>query len=203
MVIRQVSRRLLHVPFLAGAAAMLLGLLLADPSRAQRGDFYIGGHLGIADVKVRSGGAFDQIVDGDENVLSYEMGYDFSPHIGIEAAYHDLSKVDGAILPCAQDVRCSEIETTTKFTALTLALTPRYPVTGRVSVFAKIGLVAWEGDVENAVENLDVDLDDLDQGDTLIGVGVQVGLISRLDAVTQWQSFGDIEIVSAGLRLTF
>ncbi len=188
------------LPILSAAALSLLSIAAAE---AQRGDFYIGANYGIADVEVRSSGAYDQIVDGEENALSYEIGYRFNPNIGLEAGYHDLSKVDGTILPCAEDSSCSKKDTKTDFTALTLALVPSYQITGRVLLFAKVGLVSWEGDIDGADADLDIALDDLDSGDTLLGVGVQVSLIAGLDVVTQWQSFSDIEILSAGLRLTF
>lgn len=191
----------LRLPFLAVPAA-LATLFLAAPTLAQRGDFYVGANFGIAGVEIRSTGAFDQIIDGDENALSYEIGYRFSRNVGIEAAFHDLSKVDGSILPCAEGVACSEIGITSKFTAISLALVPRYQIVGRVALFAKVGLVSWEGNIEDAADNLE--LQGLDRGDTILGVGADVKLIAGLTAVAKWESLGgDIEIFSAGIRLTF
>lgn len=192
-----------RLPRLALSAAALFAVLLAAPSLGQRGDVYIGANFGTAGVETRSTGAFDQIIDGDENSLSYDIGYRFSRHVGIEASYHDLSEVDGSILPCAEGVPCSEIGITSKFSAVSLALVPRYQLVGRVGLFAKIGLVSWEGNVEDAAEDLDVALQDIDQGDTLFAVGADIKLIVGLSAVAKWESLGDIEVFSAGVRLTF
>lgn len=183
--------------------ALLAAALAATPAAAERGDFYVGAYFSLADVEVRSSGAFDQIIDGDENALSYEVGYRFHPNVGIEAGYHDLSKVDGSILPCAEGVPCAEIPIKSKFTGLTLAVAPRFEVGGRVGVFAKAGLVAWGASIEDAADNLDVVVDDLERGDTMFGFGVDVRIVNGVSGIAKWESMGDIELVSVGLRLTF
>ena len=187
----------------AAPIALLTAALAATPAAAQRGDVYVSAYFSLADVEVRSSGAFDQIIDGDENALSYEIGYRFHPNVGIEAGYHDLSEVDGSILPCAEGVPCSEIAIRGKFTGLTLAVAPRFEVGGRVGIFARAGLVTWGADIEDAADNLDVAADDLDRGDTIFGFGVDVRIINALSGVAKWESMGDIELVSVGLRLTF
>ncbi|MDE2849121.1 MAG: outer membrane beta-barrel protein [Acidobacteriota bacterium] len=183
--------------------ALLAAALAATPAAAERGDVYVSAYFSLADVEVRSSGAFDQIIDGDENAVSYELGYRFHPNVGIEAGYHDLSKVDGAILPCAEGVPCSEIAIRGKFTGLTLAIAPRFEVGGRVGIFARAGLVTWGADIEDAADNLDVAVDDLDRGDTIFGFGADIRIIGGLSGVAKWESMGDIELVSVGLRLTF
>ena len=183
--------------------ALLAAALAASPAAAERGDIYVGAYYGLADVEVRSGDAFDQVIDGDENALSYEFGYRFHRNVGVEAGYHDLSKVDGSILPCAEGVPCSEIPIRGKFTGLTLAVAPRFEVAGRVGIFAKAGLVAWDANIDAPGDALDVAVDDLDRGDTIFGFGVDVRIITGLSGVAKWESMGDIELVSVGVRLTF
>lgn len=200
-MIRRPTRTL---PFLPAAAPIVLAAALAaTPATAERGDIYVGAYFGLADVEVRSGGAFDQILDGDENALSYEIGYRFHPNVGIEVGYHDLSKVDGSILPCAEGVPCAEIAIRGKFTGLTLAVVPSFEIAGRVGVFAKAGLVTWGGELEDAADNIDVVVDDLDRGDTVFGFGVDVRIIGGLSGLAKWESMGDIELVSVGVRMTF
>ena len=182
---------------------LLAATLAATPAAAERGDIYVSTYFSLADVEVRSSGAFDQVIDGDENAMSYEIGYRFHQNVGIEAGYHDLSKVDGSILPCAEGVPCSEIAVAGKFTGLTLAVAPRFEVGGRVGIFARVGLVTWNADIEDAADDLDVVVDDLDRGDTILGFGVDVRIISGFSGVAKWESMGDIELVSVGLRLTF
>ncbi len=188
-------------------AATPIGLLAAafaaTPAAAERGDIYAGAYFSLADVEIRSSGAFEQIIDGDENALSYEVGYRFHRNVGVEAAYHDLSKVDGSILPCAEGVTCSEIPVVGKFTGLTLALTPRFEIGGRFGVFAKVGLVTWGASIDDTADNLDVAVENLERGDALFGFGVDARIIGGLSGVAKWESMGDIELVSAGIRLTF
>ncbi len=191
------------LPTLTASLVAATLVVAATPANAERGDIYAGAYYSLADVEVRSSGAFDQIIDGDENALSYEVGYRFHPNVGIEVGYHDLSKVDGSILPCAQGVSCGEIATKGKFTGLTLAVAPRFEVVGRVGIFAKAGLVTWGGEIEDAADNLDVAIEDLDRGDTILGFGVDVKIITGLSGVAKWESMGDIELVSVGVRLTF
>ncbi len=183
--------------------ALLAAALAASPAAAQRGDIYVGAYYGLADVEVRSSDAFDQVIDGDENALSYEVGYRFHRNVGVEAGYHDLSKVDGSILPCAEGVPCSEVAIRGKFAGLTLAVVPRFEVAGRVGIFAKAGLVTWDTNIDDPGDALDVAVDDLDRGDTIFGFGVDVRIITGLSGVAKWESMGDIELVSVGLRLTF
>ncbi len=183
--------------------ALLAAVLAATPASAERGDFYVGAYFGLADVEVRSSAAFDQIIDDDGNALSYEFGYRFHPNVGIEAGYHDLSKVDGSILPCAEGVPCSKVAIKGKFAGLTLAVAPRFEVGGRVGVFAKAGLVTWGASIDDAADNLDLALDDLERGNTIFGFGVDVRIINGLSGVAKWESMGDIELVSVGIRLTF
>lgn len=183
--------------------ALLAAALTATPAAAERGEIYIGAYFGRANVEVRSTGAFEQIIDGDENALNYEIGYRFHPNVGVEASYHDLSKVDGSILPCARGVACSEIGISGKFTGISLALVPRFEIVGRVGLFVKVGLVTWGADVEDAADNIDVAIEDLDRGDSILGFGVDAKIIGGLSGVAKWESLGDIEIVSVGVRLTF
>lgn len=200
------TRRRTSTPRLLPAATpivLLAAAFAAAPAAAERGDVYVGAYFSLADVEVRSSGAVDQIIDGDENALSFEVGYRFHPNLGIEAGYHDLSKVDGSILPCAQGASCSEVPVEGKFTGVTLALAPRFEIGGRVGVFAKVGLVTWGVSIDDAADDLDVVAEDLERGDTLFGFGVDVRIVSGVSGVAKWESMGDIELVSAGVRLTF
>ncbi len=192
---------------LVAAVAIALGvsaLLLAAPAQAQRGEIHVGAGFGIASVEVRSSGAFDQILDGDENVVFYNAGYRFHPNFAIEASWYDLSQVDGSILPCTRGETCDEVDITGDFSAWSFALVPRYQFVGRVAVFGKVGLVAWDSTVDRRDALDDISFEDLDEGNVMYGVGVEVRLLSSLSAVGAWESLGgDIEIISAGLRLTF
>ncbi|MXW01072.1 MAG: porin family protein [Holophagales bacterium] len=185
-----------------GALAVVM-LLTASPAAAER-EFYVGFHLGRTDVEVNADDALDQILDGDGNSRAYEIGFKFNDNFAVEAAYHDLSEVDGAVRPCAEGVPCSDIPIRGKINVLSVAIVPQYAITGRISVFAKVGIVSWGADLEDALDDFDVTLDDLDEEDLVYGVGAEFQLLGRLSLVGRFESIGgDIETVSVGARLGF
>lgn len=185
-----------------GALALVM-LLTATPAGAQR-ELYVGFHLGRTDVEVKADDALDQVLDGDGNSRVYEVGFRFSDNFAVEAGYHDLSEVDGVIRPCAEGVACSDIPIRGKINVLSVAIVPQYPITSRISVFAKVGLVSWGADLEDALDDFDVALDDLDDEDLVYGVGAEFQLLGRLSLVGRYESIGgDIETLSVGVRLGF
>lgn len=189
---------------LSAPAAALLASALTVPAEASERELYVGFHLGHAGVDVKVEDAFDHVLDGDANSRNYEAGFRFSRYFAVEASYYDFSKVDGTIRPCAEGVPCTDLEVRGKINALSVAIVPQYEVTGRISVFAKVGLVAWGADIEDAAEELELTLDDIDEDDLIYGVGVEIQLLGRLRAVGRIESIGgDIEIFSAGVRLGF
>ena len=185
-----------------GAIALVM-LLTASPAAAER-EFYVGFHLGRTDVEVNADDALDQILDGDGNSRAYEIGFRFNDNFAVEAAYHDLSEVDGAVRPCAEGVPCSDIPIRGKINVLSVAIVPQYAITGRISIFAKVGIVSWGADLEDALDDFDVTLDDLDDEDLVYGVGAEFQLLGRLSLVGRFESIGgDIETLSVGARLGF
>lgn len=191
------------LPAAAPGALALVMLLTAFPAAAER-EFYLGFHLGRTDVEVNADDALDQILDGDGNSRAYEVGFRFNDNFAVEAAYHDLSKVDGAVRPCAEGVPCSDIPIRGKINVLSVAIVPQYAITGRISIFAKVGIVSWGADVEDALDDFDVTLDDLDEEDLVYGVGAEFQLLGRLSLVGRFESIGgDIETVSVGARVGF
>ena len=199
-------RRSLMPRFLPVATpiALLLATLVSTPAAAADREIYVGFHLGLAGVDINRGDAFDQVLDGDENSLSYDIGYKFNDFLAVEVGYYDLSKVDGAIRPCAEGVSCSDIAIKGKITAYSAAIVPHYDITGRIRVFAKFGIVSWAANVEDAAEDLEITLVDVDDEDLIYGVGVEVQILGRFRAVGRIESIaGDIETVSAGIRMVF
>lgn len=197
------SSMLRFLPAAAPGALALAMLLAASPATAER-QLYAGFHLGRADVEVNAGDAFDQVLDGDGNSRVYEIGFKFNDYLAVEAGYHDLSEVDGAVRPCAEGVPCSDIPIRGKINVLSVAIVPQYAITSRISVFAKVGLVSWGADLEDALDDFDVAFDDLDEEDLVYGVGAEFQLLGRLSLVGRFESIGgDIETVSVGARLGF
>lgn len=188
----------------ATATALLLTALAAAPAAGQDRELYVGFHFGVTAIDVDRSEAFDQVLDGDENSQTYEVGFKFSRYFAVEAAYHDFSDVDGAIRPCAEGVNCADIPIQGKISAVSVAVIPQVAITGRVAVFAKVGLVSWDANVEDAADDLDIVLEDTDDEDLIYGVGVEFQLLGRLKLVGRWESIaGDIETLSVGARFGF
>ena len=80
---------------MATPIALLLATLAATPAAAADREIYVGFHLGLAGIDINRTDAFDQVLDGDENSLSYDIGYKFNDFLAVEVGYYDLSKVDG------------------------------------------------------------------------------------------------------------
>ena len=191
------------LPALAFSALALVTLLTASPATAER-ELYVGFHLGRSDVEVNVDDAFDQVLDGDGNSRVYEIGYKLSENFAVEAGYHDLSEVDGAIRPCAEGVACPDIPIRGKINVLSVAVVPQYAITGRISIFAKVGIVSWGADLEDALDDFDVALEDLDEEDLIYGIGAELQLLGRLSLVGRFESIGgDIETLSVGARIGF
>ena len=187
----------------ATPVALALAILAPAPAAAER-EFYVGFHLGLAGIDVNRSDAFNHVLDGDENSLSYDIGYKWNDYLAVELGYYDLSEVDGAIRPCAEGVACSDIAIQGKITAWSAAIVPHYDITGRIRVFAKLGVVSWTANVEDAAEDVEVTLVDVDDEDVVYGVGVDVQILGRFRAVGRIESIaGDIETVSAGIRMVF
>lgn len=187
----------------AAPVALLLAAFAAPPAAAER-ELYVGFHFGVTAIDVDRSEAFDQVLDGDENSQTYEVGFKFSRYFAVEAAYHDFSDVDGAIRPCAEGVTCEDIPIQGKISAVSVAIVPQFAITGRIAVFAKVGLVSWDANVEDAADDLDIVLEDTDDEDLIYGVGVEFQLLGRLKLVGRWESIaGDIETLSVGARFGF
>jgi len=188
----------------ATVAGLLAAGLAPAPATAAEREIYVGFHLGRAGVDLDRGTAFDQVLDSDENSVSYEVGYRWSSFLAVELGHHDLSKVDGVIRPCAEGVPCSDIAIEGEVTAWSLAFVPHYELTGRVRLFAKLGIVSWESSAQAVAENLDVTLVDVDDEDVIYGAGVEIRLLGQLKGVARFESIaGDIDSVSVGVRISF
>jgi hypothetical protein len=185
-------------------SVLLLFALPVTAPAAEQG-LYASIKLGSTDVEASIGDNLDQVLDGDEDSKAYEVGFRFTRFFAIQAGYHDLGNIPGFGSPCPDGEICPAvvvpIEADTK--AYSLAAVPQLPLGRRLSVFGKIGLVAWEADVE-AVEGFEDVVEDFDDEEIIYGVGVRLALLGPLEIFGEWESIGsDIETVSFGLTFQF
>jgi hypothetical protein len=195
-------RSLQYLILIAIAATVLLPSSLLATSNG----FYVSWKFGSTDADADIGDTFDQVLDGDEDSEAYELGYRFTRFWAVQAAYHDFGSIEGFLDPCPEGAEvCPEvlfpIAGDTK--AYSLTIVPQLPLGNRLSIFGKVGLVAWETEVE-AASGAEELVDDFDDEDLIFGVGVRFKLFGSFEVFGEWESIAsDIETTSVGLTFQF
>lgn len=156
----------------AVTAAALLAFAGHNASAADTG-FYLGGSLGIAFIEAEgelSIGDRVEAFDLDDDDFSWKafLGFQFLPWLGVEGGYVDFGEVDGAT---PGGVVSTGVDGWNTF------LVGSLPV-GPVDVFAKLGIIWWEVDVDFAdeVEDLADTSISNDGNDLAYGVGAAFDL---------------------------
>lgn len=183
--------------------ALLLALsflVLALPAGAGDWGLYASYKAGTTDIDSSFGDNFDTVVlDGDDNTNAVEVGFRFK-WFGIQAGYHDLGEVDGFQVcdSCADGT----LPTTAETEAFSLSIVPELPLGQRLSVFAKVGVVAWETDLDEI--GLGQVIDDPSDEELIYGAGLRLDFLGPTELFTEFERIGsDIETVSFGVTLLF
>jgi hypothetical protein len=175
---------------LAGALALLA------PPRAQAHDpgLYISFKLGTTDVDANFGEVFDQVVEGDDDSETIEVGYRWSRHFAIQGGYHDFGKVPGFGLPCddedAEVCLPLEVPIAAETKAYSLSIVPQLPLGKRLSVFGKLGVVALETEVRDQADFLDF-ARDVSEEDVIWGAGLRLGIFGPIQIFYEYEGIGD------------
>ena len=186
-----------------------LALLSAAPVAAQTGarGLWIGAKWGQADVDADLGDIFDAALDGDEDILAYEVGWRFNNWLAVQGSYWDLGDLPGVLAPCDDpEVNCIHdglpIEAET--TAYSVSLVPQIPLTRSIFLFAKAGVIFLESDVRLVNPDAEGIIESLDDEDILYGAGVRLRLIARLSIFYEYEWLGsDLEVQSLGASWSF
>ena len=185
------------------APALLLPLLLlflALPAAASDWGLYASYKAGTTDVDSSFGDNFDTVVlDGDDNTNAIEVGFRFK-WFGIQAGYHDLGEVEGFQVceECADNV----LPTTAETEAFSLSFVPELPLGRRLSVFGKVGIVAWETDLDEI--DLGQSIEDPSDEELIYGAGLRLDFLGPTEIFAEFERIGsDIETVSFGVTLLF
>lgn len=134
------------------SAFTLCTLLAASPLAAGETPWSVTAKIGRADVDRDFGPeVLGWGVDDEDTSASIEVGYDFHRKLGVQAGFHDLGTYPGFARPCPPGVICPFTlvpvdPTEVDFAAFSLSLIPRLPLTERVGLYGKLGVLAWEGD---------------------------------------------------------
>ena len=181
---------------------------LLEPPTALAHDpgFYFSIKYGTTDVDASFGDAFDQVVEGDDDSQAYEVGFRWSSHFAIQGGYHDFGNVPGFGTPCSEDDEVCipvdvPIEAETK--AYSIALVPQLPLGKRLSVFAKVGAIALETEVEDRDGVTDF-FEEFDEEDVLWGAGLRLQIFGPIQIFYEYEGVGeDFETQAFGATFQF
>jgi len=190
---------------LAALAAATFLTFAGHSATAADPGFYLGGSLGIAYIEAE--GEFnigDQIedfdIDDDDFSWKAFIGYQFLPWLAVEGGYVDFGDVNGAT---PGGVVTTGVDGWNAFVVGSLPIGP-------VDVFAKLGMIWWNVDIDFA-DDLD-ELDDTsisnDGSDLAYGVGAAFNFGQQLSVRAEVELFDvddvdDAYLISLGLLYRF
>jgi len=171
--------------------------LLGQIANAQSG-FYLAGALGSSDSGVDLGGI--NRADGNDSSYTVGMGYTFSRNFSIEANYHRFG-TPNAQTNCPPGFACILIPLRTEadVTGISLSLVGTIPVSDRLDVYAKIGILSWEVDFKGISSAFNDTGEDL-----LYGAGLNWSINDRWSLFLEYSGVDlDIDTGSVGMRFNF
>lgn len=170
--------------------AVAISLSFTAGAQAQDEGFYIDASVGQTDIN-ESG--WD-----DGTSFSFGAGYWFTQYISAEARYIDFGEFDDNAPPIW----------TLSGDALVVDLVASYPLTDKVSVFAKLGVFGWDAEVsEDGFGEFASD----DGTDITYGVGVSLNFAERFSSYIQFKRYAfdvggddlDLDDIAIGLQYRF
>lgn len=183
------------------AATVVVLIFAAGPASAKNG-FYVGGSFGQTTLKIDNLSLDLNEFDYKADSTSYKiiLGYRFMGFLAVEGSYLDFGQLkdsyDGEDDPVG-------IGTDLKgFDAFAMGMLPL----GIADLFAKVGLVSWDADIQAAIGSI-VEFDTESGTDLVFGIGAQLrfkGLAVRAELEYFDISEADsVYLISVGATYTF
>lgn len=198
------------------ATAALAGLI-ATPAFAQsyhynpHAGFYLGAGIGYSELDNDTLDWLESIgANTDDSDTGYKLfaGYQFNPYYAVEASYVDLGAASASGASGADSAKL-----TLGMDGYTAALVGKLPIASGVSVLGKLGMIAWDADLD-----LDATIDgqsydahaEEDGTDPYYGIGAEYvidrfmlrGEYERYDISESGEDF-EIDLISASLGYRF
>ena len=181
--------------------AVAVLILAASPVSAKNG-FYVGGSFGQTTLKFNDLSLDLEDFDYKADSTSYKiiLGYRFMGFLAVEGSYIDFGQLrdsfdgEGGPASIATDLK--------GFDAFAMGMLPL----GIVDIFAKVGFVSWDADIQTAIGSI-IELDTDSGTDMVFGLGVQVrfkGLAVRGEL--EYFDIADADsvyLISLGATFTF
>lgn len=196
----------------AGAALALLSVLaLAPVARAGDSPWSVRVQAGAVETDATFGPpVLGREIDDDDTTVGVGLAYRFGRHLEARAGYHDLGEHEALPAPCPPGEICPlaldddlvlVAPATAEVDALSLSLVPRLPLGERFSLFAEVGAVHWDVDIES---DAGVEPEGGSGTDLLLGAGAGWELASGLSFEVELAAF-DLEArsLTAGVGWRF
>jgi hypothetical protein len=170
--------------------SVLTLLLLAAPVSLEAAGIYLGAGLGN-DVE---GGSFraglEQFADSSGDRSKLFAGLRISRYLAVEAARHDFGRQT-----CCRQI--ADLGFDSDVEAVSVAVLGRWPM--RVATpFVKAGLLSWEEDGA-LITIAGPQAESADGTDPLVGVGVEMRLISNVGLRVEWERYEFADSSSEGV----
>lgn len=182
--------------------------------------WYVTARLGEASAEAQFGTRHTKRIDDEAGSFALDLGYEVNSHLAIEVGYHDLSSHAGFGSPCREDIlvcierlaslglciegfECTEVLAAidADISGLSLALVPSWPLTERIALRGKVGLMAWDADLAAARFGYS---ERFSGEDLLAGVGLEYSFPGGLGLQIQHEVLDlDAAATSLGLRWQF
>jgi hypothetical protein len=190
------------------SVALTAAVALLAPARAGAHEpgLYVSLKLGTTDVDSSIGDAFDNVIDGDDDSKTLEVGFRWSRYFAIQGGYHDFGEIPGFGSPCDEDAEVCipvEVPVESEIKAYSLSIVPQFPLGNRLSVFGKVGVVALESEVRDVDGTRDF-LEEVSEEDVMWGAGLRLGILGPIQLFYEYEGIGsDFETQSFGATWQF
>ena len=126
---------------------------------------------------------------------SYGAGFRFGRHLAVQAEYHDLGSTSGFRSACAFDEPvciAQAIPVEADSSAISLSVLPHLPLTRRIHLYGKLGVVSWDSDI-SVLDDLAGDFfEQRSDEDLVYGAGLRVELPGPIDGFAEYERIADI-----------
>ena len=208
-------------------ATAALATLVASPALAQSYQYnpnegpYIGASFGQAktDADLDLGSALDSAgydvisSSSDDSDIGYKVyaGYQFNPNFAVEASYVDFGKFEAnATVMAGEPIAANASASIDGFG---FALVGKLPIQNGFNVYGKLGMVAWDADLDVNLNSLSGDFatsDGEDGSDPFYGIGAEYEInqlvlraeYERYDLSEGGEDF-EVDFLSAGIGYRF
>lgn len=184
----------------------LVATLTAAPALAGS-PIYLVGKLGNTSVDLSVQSDFQALIDGDDNSWAGGLGVHVGRWAALQLEYHDLGSVSvaGTLCPPTAGIVCPAVVdvATVSSSALSLSFMPHLKITERLAVYAKLGVISWESDIDDLLIGSPFSTS-VDGEEALLGAGLRVKLPGPVGVFAEYEQLGDLfETVAVGVTFGF